>query len=68
MRRDAVRGNISENFSEKPRRGRPRVLDAELEEACRTHAGMYKHSSRRANVNEYYMYKALGALLRDNGD
>jgi hypothetical protein len=56
---------ISENFSEKPRRGRPPVMNPELEKRCRRAAGMFQHSSRRANVNEYYFYEAMGALWPD---
>jgi hypothetical protein len=57
---------ITEKFSEKPRRGRPPVLTPYVEEGCRRAAGMYQHSTRRANLNEYYKYKAIGALWSHN--
>jgi hypothetical protein len=57
-----------ENFSENRRRGRPRVLSIEPENGCRRAGGMYQHASRRGNLNEFYMYKAFGALWPDGED
>jgi hypothetical protein len=59
-------GPITEKFSEKPQRGRPRVLEKDVEEALRRGVGFYKYATRRSNLNEFYMWKAFKALWSDN--
>jgi hypothetical protein len=58
---------ISENLSEKPKRGRPRILSQELENECRKY-GMYQADTRRSNLNEYFYMKAFAALWNYNPD
>jgi hypothetical protein len=58
---------ISENLSEKPKRGRPRILSQERENECRKY-GMYQADTRRSNLNEYFYMKAFAALWNYNPD
>jgi hypothetical protein len=58
---------ITENFSEKPKRGRPRVLNDEYVRIMRVLGG-FESRVRRTNINEYFRMHAVGALLNDNPD
>lgn len=58
---------ISEKFSEKPKRGRPRVLDDEYVAIMRRLGGMAS-TVRRSNINEYFRMHAIGALWNHNPD
>jgi hypothetical protein len=58
---------ITENFSEKPKRGRPRVLDDEYVRIMRG-IGCFESRVRRSNINEHFRMHAVGALLNHNPD
>ena len=58
---------ITEKFSEKPKRGRPRVLNDEFVRIMRGFGG-FESRVRRSNINEYFGMHAFGALWNHNPD